>query len=147
MRNRKLRTALFLAVLLMVSLFAGCAAEQDDADEFSKATWDLADAKPEYLTEWPDNVFTEKIPRPRGGTIDYVLDYTDSGRYAIFVKEISSEESDQYVKTLKSNGYSEMHSDANGVSVGIMLKSKDAYLSVSYADGVLGILMTLRGPS
>ena len=27
----------------------------------------------------------------QNGTVDYVLDYTDSGRYAVFIKDISSE--------------------------------------------------------
>ena len=60
----------------------------------------------------------------QNGTVDYVLDYTDSGRYAVFIKDISSEESDQYVKELKENGYSEIHSDTNDVSVGTMLESR-----------------------
>ena len=80
----------------------------------------------------------------QNGTVDYVLDYTDSGRYAVFIKDISSEESDQYVKELKENGYSEIHSDANDVSVGTMLESEDAYLSISYSEGILGILITIR---
>ena len=86
----------------------------------------------------------EKIVQPQSGTIDYVLDYTDSGRYAIFIKDISSEESAQYVKKLKDIGYSEIHSAANKVSTGTMLESEAAYLSVSYSDGELGIFITLR---
>ena len=81
----------------------------------------------------------------QNGTVDYVLDYTDSGRYAVFIKDISSEESDQYVKELKENGYSVIHSDANDVSVGTMLESEDAYLSISYSEGILEILVTLKG--
>ncbi len=80
----------------------------------------------------------------QNGTVDYVLDYTDSGRYAVFIKDISSEESDQYVKELKANGYSAIHSDANDVSVGTMLESEDAYLSISYSEEILGILITLK---
>ena len=73
-----------------------------------------------------------------------MLDYTDSGRYAIFIKDISSKESEQYVQELKDSGYSEMDSAANDVSVGTMLEKGDAYLSVSYSDGVLGVLITIR---
>ena len=144
MSSRKKLTLLLLTVLLVCSLFTGCSEKKDYAGEIGNTTWDLSGAEPEYLTEWPDNAFTEKIVQPQNGRIDYVLDYADSGRYAIFIKDISSEESDQYVKELKDAGYSEIRSAANNVSVGTMLESSDAYLSVSYSDGQLGVLITLR---
>ena len=144
MNNRKIFTSLFLAVLLVCSLFTGCSAKKDYVGELGNTAWDVTGAESEYLTQWPDNAFTEKIVQPQSGTIDYVLDYTDSGRYAIFIKDISSEESAQYVKKLKDIGYSEIHSAANKVSTGTMLESEAAYLSVSYSDGELGIFITLR---
>mgnify|MGYP004733248785 CR=1 FL=1 len=144
MNNRKIFTSLFLAVLLVCSLFTGCSAKRDYIGELGNTAWDVTGAEPEYLTQWPDNAFTEKIVQPQSGSVDYVLDYTDSGRYAIFIKDISSKESEQYVQELKDSGYSEMNSAANDVSVGTMLEKGDAYLSVSYSDGVLGVLITLR---
>lgn len=134
----------FIFVILACLLFAGCSVKGNPTVEPSNAVWDMTGAEPEYLTQWPENAFTEKITQPQNGTVDYVLDYTDSGRYAIFIQDISSEESDQYVKELKDNGYSEIHSDANDVSVGTMLESEEAYLSISYSDGILGILITLK---
>lgn len=131
-------------VILAYFLFAGCSVKGNPTVESSNAAWDMTGAETEYLTQWPENAFTEKITQPQNGTVDYVLDYTDSGRYAIFIQDISSEESDQYVKELKDNGYAEIHSDANDVSVGIMLENEDAYLSISYSDGILGILITLK---
>lgn len=100
--------------------------------------------EPEYLTEWPDNAFTKKISQPESGAIAYVLDYTETGRYAIFIKDISPEESDRYVKALKDNGYSEIHSATNNVSFGTILKREDTYLSISHSDGVLGIVIFLK---
>ena len=97
-----------------------------------------------YLTQWPENAFTEKIIPPQAGAVDYALDDTASGRYAIFIKDISSKESEQYVKELKDSGYAELHASANEVSVGTMLEGEDAYLSVSYAEGVLGVVITLK---
>lgn len=133
-----------LTVLLVCLLITGCSAKKSAADGLSNSTWDVANVEPEYLTQWPDNAYTEKIVQPKSGTVNYVLDYSDSGRYAIFIKDISSEESAEYVKELKCNGYSEIDSAANDVSVGTMLESSDAYLSVSYSDGVLGVVITLR---
>ena len=144
MWNKERLALLFLAVLLVCSIFTGCSAKKNHTDELSNSTWNIADAEPEYLTQWPDNAFTEKIVQPQSGSVDYVLDYTDSGRYAIFIKDISSKESEQYVQELKDSGYSEINSAANDVSVGTMLEKGDAYLSVSYSDGVLGVFITLR---
>ena len=137
MSHRKI-LALLLAAIFGCVLLVGCAAKD------APAAWDAAGAQPEYLTQLPDNAFTEKIVQPQVGALDYVLDYDDSGRYAVFFKDISSEESAAYVDALKSIGYTELQSAANDVSIGTMLERSDAYLSVSYSDGVLGVLITLR---
>lgn len=143
MRDQKILISAVLAALLVCSSFTGCSAREEPTDARGMA-WDLSGAEPEYLMQWPDNAFTEKIVQPQSGTIDHVLDYTDSGRYAIFIRDISLEESEQYVKALKGAGYAEMHSAGNNVSVGRMLESDEAYLSVSYSDGVLGVVITLK---
>ena len=145
MNGGKKLGALILAALLVCVIFTGCSAKNDQIVGLDDKTWDLTGAEPEHLTEWPENPFTEKIAKPQSGTVDYVLDYSDSGRYAIFVKDISTEESDKYVEELKAAGYSEMHSDGNSASVGMMLERDDAYLSVSYSEGVLGVMIVLKG--
>lgn len=132
MRYRKRGAACLLIVLLACALFSGCSPRTGHA------------AEPEYLTQWPDNVFTEKVAEPQSGTIDYVLDDSDSGRYALFIKDISAEACSEYIDALKDIGYAEMHAAGNAVSVGTMLERDDAYLSVSYAEGILGILITLK---
>ena len=137
MRHRKI-LAILLAAVLVCAMLMGCAATQDTA------TWDAAGVEPEYLTQLPDNEFTAKIVPPQVGALDYVLDHSDSGRYAVFFKGSSSEDSAAYVDALKSIGYTELQSAANDVSTGTMLERSDAYLSVSYSDGVLGVLITLR---
>lgn len=144
MDNRKTLTPLFCVILLVCSLFTGCSAKKDSDSELNNTPWNMTGAAPEYLTEWPDNTFTETILKPQNGKMDYVLDYTDSGRYAIFIKDISSKESEHYVEELKNNGYSEIHSNADDTAAGTMLESDYAYLSISYSDDVLGILITLR---
>ena len=143
MSRRTISAPLFLSALLIFSLFAGCSAKNENAEE-PFAAWDMSDVKPQYVTEWPENEFTEKIVRPQSGDVDYVLDYTDSRRYAVFFNNISSEQSERYLRELKKNGYSEMNSAEDTVSVGTILESEKAYLSVSYSDGILGVLITLR---
>ena len=87
MNGEKKLSALILMALLACVIFAGCSAKNDQIVGLDETTWDLSGAEPEYLTEWPENAFTEKIARPQSGTVNYVLDYSDSGRYAIFVNE------------------------------------------------------------
>ena len=59
-------------------------------------------------------------------------------------KMASAAESQQYVQQLQDAGYTELQSAESSVSAGTILARDDAYLSVSYADGVLGIVITLR---
>lgn len=143
MAYRKPRIFFLLMVLIVSALLSGCSSNNGDASEHIPAAWDIADAEPEYLTQWPENAFTSKVAEPQSGTIDYVLDYSDSGRYAIFMKDISTEESSEYIQTLINMGYSETHAASNDVSAGIMLERDDAVLSISYSEGVLGVLITI----
>lgn len=144
MHDKKIFAPAVLSALLVCLLLSECSITEERRDALDKVEWDAASVEPEYLTEWPDNAFTEKISQPESGTIAYVLDYTETGRYAIFIKDISPEESDRYMKALKDNGYSEIHSAANNVSLGTILKREDTYLSISYSDGVLGIVVFLK---
>lgn len=144
MKQKKSIASLLLAGLLLAAALMGCAARQ--TDEADGSIWDITDAEPEYLTQWPENAFTEKIVQPQSGEIDYVLDDTEAGRYAIFMKDISAEESDEYVQTLLEQGYSERYTAESGVSVGRMLEGEDAFLSVSYSEGVLGVLIIQKEP-
>ena len=147
MRKRKKAASLLLAVLLACALLSGCLPKNGYADGRGGAAWGRLDAQPEFLTQWPDNVFTEKIAEPQSGTIDYVLDDSDAGRYAVFISGISAEACGGYIGALKGMGYSEICAAGNEVSVGTMLEREDAYLSVSYAEGVLGVLITLKEPN
>ena len=140
MRNRERGLSLFFAMLLVCALFTGCSAGKTETAELR--AWNLEHVEPEYLTQWPENSL--KIVPPQAGAVDYARDDTASGRYAIVFEDISSKESEQYVKELKDSGYAELHASANAVSVGAMLEGEDAYLSVSYAEGVLGVVITLK---
>lgn len=84
------------------------------------------------------------MTEPQSGTIDYVLDSSASGRYALFLKDISAKEGERYIQALKDMGYTEIRSASNQVSIGTLLDRADASLSVSCAEGVLGVLITLK---
>ena len=144
MDYRKKGIFYLLIALLVSSLLTGCAPKNAPADGLDGAAWSLTDAKREYPTQWPENAFTEKVTEPQSGTIDYVLDSSDSGRYALFLKDISAKEGERYIQALKDMGYTEVRSASNQVSIGTLLDRADASLSVSCAEGVLGVLITLK---
>ncbi|MGI6028104.1 MAG: DUF6591 domain-containing protein [Candidatus Heteroscillospira sp.] len=130
--------SIFLACA--ISLLSGCSSASDDSGQL----WTLEGAEPVYVSEWPENDYTALIPQPESGEMDYVLDISDAGRYAVVLKNISMENSEEYVESLKAQGFSELASERNQVSVGLMLKKDGTCLSVSYSDKILGILITVE---
>ena len=48
------------------------------------------------------------------------------------------------MQALRDAGYTELQSAESSVSAGTILARDDAYLSVSYADDTLGIVITLQ---
>lgn len=60
------------------------------------------------------------------------------------MKELSKAESADYIEELKEQGYSEVASEGNDVSVGTILQKNNVYLSISYSDAILGILITIE---
>lgn len=125
-----------------LTLFAGCS--NNSSNESIGPTWDLSDAEPSYITEWPENEFTSQITKPKNGEVDYIYDFSASGRYAVFMKEMSAEKSADYIEELKEQGYSEVASKGNDVSVGTILQKNNVSLSISYSDAILGIMITIE---
>ena len=127
-------------LLLALAGLAGCAT----APMAESANWTVT-AAPEPVTQWPENGFTAQIPQPDKGTVDYVLDCSDSGHYGIFLKDISLAETSAYLNTLTSQGYVQAISDGNSVSIGTMLQKENVTLSIAQGEGTLGILITVDG--
>ncbi len=132
-----------LVLVCALTLLAGCSIDNSPSKN-NGATWDLANAEPIYVTEWPENKYTSQIIKPENGEIDYIYDFSDCGRYAVFMKELSKEESADYIEELKEQGYSEVASKGNDVSVGTIFQKNNVYLSISYSDAILGILITIE---
>ena len=126
-----------LSALLFLCL-GGCAGEEAVQ---SRPGLDPA-VQPEYVTEWPENSMTEKIPPPKQGEISYVRDYSGSGRYEIVWQDITREESEAYLQQLAEAGYTPLLSDENESSAGILLQKGEVTLSISYSGTVLVILIS-----
>lgn len=133
----------YLALICALVLFAGCS-NNSIPSKNNDTIWDLTNAEPIYVSEWPENEYTSQIIMPENGEIDYIYDFSDSGRYAVFMKEISEKESAVYIEELKKQGYSEIASEKNNISVGKMLKKNDVSLSISYSGTILGIMITIE---
>ena len=55
---------------------------------------------------------------------------------------MSEAESSDYIEELKEDGYSEVASKGDDVSVGTILQKNNVFLSISYSDAILGIMIT-----
>lgn len=131
-----------LILVCAFTLLAGCS-NNEAANTSNGSTWDLSNVEPVYVTEWPENEFTSQIIKPENGEIDCVYDFSDSERYAVFMKDISAEQSAEYIEELKELGYSEIASDGNYVSVGKMMQKDNVILSVAYSEDGLALLITI----
>lgn len=132
-----------LIVVCALTLLAGCS-NKETSNKSSGSTWDLSNAEPVYVTEWPENEFTSQIVKPENGEMDYICDYSDSGRYLLVMKDMSEEESSDYVKELKEQGYSEIAFEGNDVSVGTMMQKDHVILSIAYSGEMFGVMITIE---
>ena len=95
----------------------------------------------QYISEWPENEMTEHVPRPRSGEVHYIYGDADSGSYGIVLKDISRNESNAYIDEIIEQGYTEILSESEEASAGIMLEKEDIILSISYGETELNILI------
>ena len=147
---KRLNCILLFITLLCALSITGCGGESPETVNPPDTGWDSAwtvpeDVSPEYVTEYPENEFTAQIIKPEHGSVDYIMDFSDDGRYMITFNGISQTEADEYIEKLKELGYSEIASEGNEVSVGTMLYKDSVYLSIAYTDSGMGMLITLTG--
>ena len=62
----------------------------------------------------------------------------------LVLTNITKEQSLIYVDELKEQGYTEIHSKGNEVSVGTMLQKDNAILSIAYSDNLINILIMIE---
>lgn len=143
LKNKSWCTLVAITLVCTLAMLAGCS--QDNSSQTPNNTISaLPSVTPEYTTEWPENEYTELIPKPEYGTMHYVCDYSDTGRYMLVLSDITKEQSGIYVDELKEQGYTEIHSKGNEVSVGTMLQKDNAILSVAYSDDIFNILIMIE---
>lgn len=143
LKNKLWYALVAITLVCTLAILAGCS-QNDSSQTPNNAISALPSVTPEYITEWPENEYTELIPKPEYGTMDYVCDYSDTGRYMLVLTDITKEQSGIYMDELKEQGYTEIYSKGNEVSVGTMLQKDNAVLSVAYSDDIFNILITIE---
>ena len=121
-------------IVLLVLLLAGC---HSQAEGFV-----LVGRAPQAISEWPSNEFTEELPQPQSGQMDYVYDYSEAGRYMIFITDLTRAEAEAYVQELEEQGFHRTFSDSNNASGGVMLANDTTQLNIAYSNGGMGIWIT-----
>ncbi len=129
-----------LCVALLLFTLSACTIPDNDA----LPSFDLTGVEPKCLEELPQNELTSLVKMPESGSLDYVLDLTESSRYGIFWKDISREQSNAWLNGLLESGYKKVQYAANEVSVGTILKNGDVYLSIAYSDNALSVLIAKK---
>ena len=128
---------LLCCIICAVFLTAGCAPSVS-------ATQALPDITRETIGAWPENEYTESIPRPEYGTPDFILSGESDGcdYYSVFLSDITREQGEQYVSVLKKGGFREIAADSEPASAGIALCKDTIHLGVSISDGALGLYIS-----
>lgn len=133
----KLFYRFFILVLTLVISLCSCKPAVNEVVEHSHSASGVYD----FTSEWPENEFTNHIPKPSRGTVWYTYSFNNKEAFSVYLSEISMGESDAYVDELKSEGYALIAEESNDVSAGINMFKDDVYLSIAYSNGVLGIMI------
>lgn len=120
-------TILLTCVILML-FTAGCTSNNVGKTEIASPVW-MNENNILAVDEWPQNKFSEKIPEPPVGKIDYVIDGSENGKYAIFYTDISIEEAEAYIAELKEFGYHSVADKKESVAIGVILEKDNVGLS------------------
>lgn len=99
-------------------------------------------------TEWPQNEYTTKIPPPESGELLFGLIEPVQEYCHLQLSDITKKESEQYVKDLKEVGFMEVEKVSEEInddylSVGILLKYNNTFISMAYMDDSLSMYIKL----
>ena len=123
------RFYIVIAVFALV-LLCGCSVPSKN----QPVSGEIVYVSPDF---WPEDRIVSDLPRPDGETY-WVLDESHIGRYSMTFTDVTEEESEAYIDTLKKEGFREYSSEGNEGSGGLILFRDGMYLSVAYSDGTLG---------
>ena len=94
------------------------------------------------VTGWPENDYTREIVQPECGIPDYTVTDESGSFFAVFLKDVTRRQGEQYVTVLQSDGYELVAQANNDASAGILLEKGGVHVHISLSENVLGIYLT-----
>lgn len=129
-----IRTLLIAACALLLSGCGGPQAEQNAAAVTE-------------INAWPQNQYTEAIPQPPDGTPSAAVTPADGSYYAIFLRDITREQSRDYLDLLEQVGFERVFSAEEKSSESAILQKDGVSLHLAYSEETLGIYITMEQPA
>ena len=139
MRYKSGILSLFIVSIILCAtlVFCACGAPAVNKD-------DGESQKIVYTNVYPDNEFTSVIPKPTHGNVQYTIEFlVEKNKFAICFENITRTEADEYVEILKRNGYRLAMSSVEAASAGYLLSKGTTNISLSCAEGIMTMLITL----
>ena len=144
--------SVLLAMAILLSLTA-CGVKKPSDLPIEDAVTQI----PESVTlnqaeEWPENQYTERLPQPTGKVLWSMID-SQRNTFGITVRGISKGGLDDYMDALENAGFmkiKKMEKPLIGegyVSLGTLFSDGTRTLSLSYADPVLMLTVSMSGTS
>lgn len=126
-----MRRKLVLLLAALCLLLAGCGQEKQGGEESAPVR--------EVITAWPENVWTEGVPKPAYGVPDYTLSGGNGEFYAVFLRDVTREQGEAYLDVLAAEGFTELAGEREPAAAGVLMEKGGLRVSVSISGGGLGI--------
>ena len=141
MKNR-IRAILVTLLTLTILLLAACGQHTVDSAS-SPLTLTPAD-------QWPDNRFTQSIPRPSSGTVTAVSQGSSAGYqiFAVYLDDVDEAEVDAYLQEVQEAGFQSVQDSLgiaaeNAVALGELFYNGEVSLSVAASGSALSLAVSL----
>lgn len=141
MKNR-IRAILVPLLTLTILLLAACGQQTVDSAT-SPLTLTPAD-------QWPDNRFTQSIPRPSSGTVTAVSQGSSAGYqiFAVYLDDVDEAEVDAYLQEVQEAGFQSVQDSLgiaaeNAVALGELFYNGEVSLSVAASGSALSLAVSL----
>lgn len=100
--------------------------------------------------EWPENHYTDKLPKPSGKVLWSMID-SDQDTCGITIRGLSKDGIDDYMDALQDAGFQKIKKmekpliEEGYISLGTLFSDGTRTLSLSYADPVLMLTISMAG--
>ncbi len=117
------------AVLAILFVFAACSAPKQGVEG------------------WPENTFTAQIAEPEFGKVAYVYDFSQTNQYGIVLSDITTDQEESYIESLKAMGYEYTQTSHTQIPGEISLYKDSVSVRLSCSEGSMMITVDTNGVS